>query len=186
MTQAIVTGQAEPLDWRTDSEIILAITAGDTYNEAVLEMARAANNRFRRGVFITTNRPYDTLRRHLDEGDIKLAGYAYIDCISGLTGLTPANRPDVQFIDSPTMLEKAAMRADQLLRRAGDDRVLLLDSLSTLAVYNGDETVAELAHNMITKLRMQQCPAVFLVVESQAEARLIASVAAHCDRMVRI
>lgn len=184
MTKAVVKKRTS-LTWDSDTEIILAVTEGGHYNESVQEMVQAAMARFSRAVFVTANRPHDSLTALLDAGNIERRGIAFVDCVSGLTGMTPPSTASVQYVDSPTLLEKVAMRADQLLKRAGDDRCLLVDSLSTLAVYNGEGAVSELAHNMITKLRMTKTPAAFLIVETQAESGLVEAVASHVDRMVR-
>ena len=173
--------------WPADDAILLVVTDGANYNHAVRQVAQAMAHRFQQGVYVTANRPHHVLRETLRSADIDLSRFFFIDCVTSLTGIMPAAEPSVMHVESPTMLEKMAMRAEQVLRRnPGKPRFLILDSLSTLSVYNGSQTVAELAHGLITKLRIQKIAAALILVEKQAGEELLDNVKPLCDDVLRV
>lgn len=164
--------------WERDDEIVLITTEGDGYNEALEQLGEATRERFDKSVFLSANRPHGSVRSIVGDG------FHYVDCISGLTGFMPSNEPDVLFIESPTLLEKAAMRAEQLLRRMPPPSALIVDSLSTLAMYNDPGTVTELAHNLISRLRLQQRAAALLIVQGKEKHGLVDALSTYADRVV--
>lgn len=183
---SVVAATPPGLGWKTGKEILLLITDGDHYNETLLHAAGDVTSRFDQTVFLSANRPVSLLRPVLEDAKVPLDGIQFVDCISAMTGIMPPREDGVLFIESPTMLEKTALRAQQFLKRAKGTCCLVVDSLSTLAVYNGEGAVGELVHNLVTALRMQGTPAVLIVVETQAEEGLIETAASHCDRVVRL
>ncbi|MGB1587011.1 MAG: DUF7504 family protein [Thermoplasmatota archaeon] len=166
------------MNWQP-GEILLVVTDGGRYNEVVQELAQTVDAHPGRGVLIAANRPHAALASALSQS------LDYVDCISGLTGFMPPNQPGVIYIESPTMLEKAALRAEQMLRRMEDPAGLIVDSLSTLAMYNDADTVAELAHNLITRLRTRNIGAALIVVDGTGGG-LIDALAPYCDRQTRV
>lgn len=185
MNAVLEAGQA--FAWPSDEAILLIVTDGAGYNRALRDTAGALARHYDAGVFLTANRPHHALRDLLGQEGIDASKFTFIDCVSSMTGIAPPAEPGVLHIESPTMMEKMAMRADQVLRRsAGRRRFVLLDSLSTLSVYNGANTVAEMAHNLITRLRMQSVGAALILVEKQAGEELLDTVKPLCDNVVRL
>ncbi|MEA3189421.1 MAG: hypothetical protein QOD77_3 [Thermoplasmata archaeon] len=173
-------------EWPDDG-ILLVVTSSTDYRQAVHRIVRLLTQRFPKGVYLTANRPHHFLRDAFAEDGVPRDALQYVDCVSGLTGIMPPPEPGVLYIESPTMLEKTAMRTEQLLRRQPQgERFLVVDSLSTLTVYNGVAAVAELTHNLVNRLRMQQIPAALVLVEKQAGDSLLDAVRPLCDGVVRL
>ena len=172
--------------WPSDEAILLFTMDGAGYNRAVQEVAQALVRHYDAGVFVTANRPHHALRESLGRVGVDVGKITFVDCVSSMTGIAPPTEPGVVHVESPTMLEKITMRADLVLRRAQGRRFLLLDSLSTLSVYNGTSTVAELVHNLVTRLRMAGIGAAFLLVDKQAGDDLLDTVQPLCDQVIRL
>lgn len=171
--------------WRPGRPVALVRTRPSRYNQSLAALTAALRERFSHGVIISANRPYDVLRSHLVDAGVNVEGIHFIDCITAMTGFMPQNGPDVMYIDGPVMLEKAGLRAEQLLRRMPEgDRFLLVDSLTTLELYNGPQTVAEMVHGLATRLRLHDNPAAFLLLRRGAQSALEDAVAGYCDDVV--
>ncbi len=170
--------------WPGKSDIVLVLTQAEHYAEALNSSIRALLTQFETGVVITANRPVSVLRQVLTDAGIDTKRVQFVDCISALTGVTPPNEPGVVYIDSPTLMEKTGLRAEQLLRRLPtDQRFLFVDSLSTLAVYNGTSAVSEMAHNLTTRMRLLGVGAGLLLVQGNNSVELQQSVEAQCDKV---
>ncbi|HET6399617.1 MAG TPA: hypothetical protein VFH47_08710 [Candidatus Thermoplasmatota archaeon] len=174
------------LDWPSDHAVLLAVTDGATYHQSLGRLAWALQQRFRHGVLVTANRPHSLLADALGRHGVDPARMQYIDCVSSMTGVPPLPQPGVHHIESPTLLEKTILRAEQLLRRTPEPRFLLVDSLSALAVFNGVQAVAELTHNLVTRLRLLQVPAALVTVERQAPPELLERTRAVMDGVLRL
>ncbi len=174
----------ETIKWPETKPVALFLTDGGGYKEAFVKIAESLIADHDGGVIITANRPTATLRPSLDAD---LSQVTFVDCISSMTGIMPPMERGVIHIESPTMLEKMALRAERALRAVpGDRRFLLLDSLSTLAVYNGPAAVRELTHNLVTRLRMLGVTGAFVLVQNQTDAMLVDAVRPLCDETVNL
>lgn len=161
------------LDWPQAAGMVLVVTDGAGYREAVQATASLLTQRCDGGVVVTANRPAPLLRDSLKGAGVDLTDVVFVDAISAMTGMPPAPEPDVHHVESPTMLEKMTLRAERALRGvAGRRRFLLLDSLSTLAMYNGVPAVTEFTHNLATRLRLLGVEGALLLVENVGQADL--------------
>jgi hypothetical protein len=163
--------------------VTLVVTDGAAYKDTVQQLLRRLHAQAPSGVFITANRPYEALRTLVDQDGLE--GIRFLDCVSALTGVPPASRPDAQFIESPTLLEKTALRAEVMLQRLEGPRFLVVDSLSTLAVYNDPRAVAEWVHHLVNRMRLQNVPVALILVERQAPPALLDLVSPLCDQVTR-
>lgn len=185
-TLARSTEDGRPLvGWPGDEEIVLVVTDGVDYNEAMREVTATIDPVFQHGLFVCANRPHRAVRDNAPKG-VDMGRFQYLDCVSAMTGIAPAPEPGVHFVESPTMLEKIGLRAEQMLKRSGDGpHILILDSLSTLSVYSDVQAVAEMVHTLVTRLRRLHAGAALILVERQAPAGLLDAIAPLCDRTVR-
>lgn len=179
MTGALVEPQR--LRWPDDDPIVLAVTDAMRYNEAMTRLCSLLLGQYQEGLVVTANRPCQSLRETYAKAGLDTDRLRFVDCVTSLTGLAPPPDARALHIESPTLLEKLAMRTEQTLRRMGHSRFLLLDSLSALAVYNGNAAVAELSHNLVTRLRVHRVPSALLLVSTPGTQALYDAVRPLCD-----
>ncbi len=170
--------------WPTKREVHLIRTDSEGYNKMLHDTIDALRSIAPRGVIVAANRPVRILKKALDDEGISYEGAYFIDCVTAMTGIMPPKDDDTMYIESPSMLEKIGLRAEQVLRHQGGDRFLLVDSLSTLAVYNGADAVVELAHTLLTRMRIHGVATGMLLVDNQADATLVDTMRALCDGVV--
>ena len=119
-------------------------------------------------LFVTADRPHGSWTAAWATADIDLARLFVIDAVSAMNGHQPTPRPaNTTFLPSPAMLEMMALRIEQLIRRHAPVRVVI-DSLNTLALYNGVAAVQAFAHYLANRLRDTAVGA-DLIVHSDAE-----------------
>lgn len=179
MTAAVL--EPPKVAWPDDGAIMLVVTDAVRYNASLESLCRVLLGRFQEGVVVTANRPYASLRSTLNAAGLDASRLRFVDCVTSLTGLAPPADPQAQFVESPTLLEKVVLRTEQMLKRLGHSKFLVVDSLSTLAVYNGNEAVAELTHNLVTRLRIQRTAAAFVVMTQPGSTALVDAVRPLCD-----
>ncbi len=124
-------------------------------------------------ILLCADRPFDHYRASFGTAGADMDRIHALDCVAALqSGAPHERRPNVHFLASPTMLEMMAMRIEQIAQRLGPGSHLVVDSLSTLALYNGVEPVQEFTHFLANRLRMRQVPGDFVVHDNPAGADL--------------
>ncbi len=170
-----------------DDTILLVTTKAESYNKNLCRLLKSLRNKYGHGVVITANRPYHVLAATMRDEGMDLKGLEFIDCISALTGHHPPNEPGVTFVDGPLLLEMIALRAQQLARfMPAGDRFLVLDSVSTLKLYNGSGPVTEMAHTLTTRMRLMDIPAAFIALADSGEEQLRHGIAGYCDQTLEL
>ncbi len=138
-------------------------------------------------VYVTANRPYAVVARHLEEAGVDVPAITFIDAVTRADGSSTNGAPrNVFFLQSPTMLEMIAMRIEQAMAREGSRGHMILDSLNALQLYNGLPLVQEFSHYLINRLRTRDV-AGDLVVLATAEGEVLArAVAGFTDSNHRL
>lgn len=122
-------------------------------------------------VFVTADRPSHVVRRVFEEASVDGGRVHCIDVITGLSGTQEAAE-NTTYLASPTMLEMIAIRIEQALCRMGPGSRVVLDSLNTLALYNGVEPMQEFTHFLANRLHLLGSGA-DLVVRDNADGAVI-------------
>lgn len=104
-------------------------------------------------LFVTADRPMGSWTTAWNDAALDPTRLFVIDAVSAMNGHQPTPRPtNATFLPSPAMLEMMALRIEQLIRRHAPVRVVI-DSLNTLALYNGVAAVQSFAHYLANRLR---------------------------------
>jgi len=122
------------------------------------------------GIYVTLNRPYVSLINILKKNKCRTDGVVFIDCITKTAGQN-GKAKDVVYVRSPqalTELSVAISRAAKELNRNNDapDKFLILDALTTLAVYNPPNTVSRFLHSLTNTTRILKLNCVLLSTET--------------------
>ncbi len=62
----------------------------------------------------------------------------------------------------------------------------MFDSLSTLLAYEGSSSIIQFSHNVITKLRINNCKAVFITLKEDINSELIKDLYMFVDKVVEL
>jgi len=137
-------------------------------------------------VYITVTRPFESFLRMF--GDLsKYPNVTFVDCISRASGIV---RRDDQciYIESPTMLEKVTMEVNNLFSKVpqGVGKYLILDSLTTLMIYNDVSLVTEFFYQLLNKTRAEGIHSISLVVEGGEEDKYINKLIYLSDKILKV
>ena len=132
-------------------------------------------------LYLAADRPAGVLDEAFRSGGVPSGRVHFLDAVTSLGTSPPQGAANVTFVPSPTMLEIIAMRLEQLAQRLGRPYVIL-DSLSTLALYAGPLPVQQFSHYVANRLRARGLKADFLVGDSAEGRQLAAQVAGYADR----
>jgi archaellum biogenesis ATPase FlaH len=176
------------IDWsletKGDKTVLLISSKSENHNQIVLSLLETLIlKRDMGGVYITISRPSDSIIDTLDAKGVPSENVFFVDCISQMSGkLAGIKRENVTYVDNPSSLEEISMFLERLLVKIkGDGKFIVLDSLSSLLIYNSDKSVREFAHFIINRARMQNITAVILSIEKKEAEDLVKTLAPMCD-----
>jgi len=95
----------------------------------------------------------------------------FIDCISRSSGISAYDK-ECNYIESPTMLEKLALEVINIFKGIEHDveKYLVIDSLSSLVVYNDSEIVREFVSLLMNRARSENIHIISIVIEEEVDA----------------
>ncbi len=135
-------------------------------------------------IYVTTNKPYSNLITIFKEHKIKYNKIFFIDCISGHVGIK-AESENCIFLDSPQNLTAISIAINESLKNIPEPKVLLLDSLSTLLLYNSAETIGKFSNFLINKIRTYKIQMLLIALESDTNKDVIQKIESFTDEVKR-
>jgi hypothetical protein len=165
----------------TANLVIVRVGDYNTAAHAILDYFQRAKTP---GVYVTINKPYTDLIRGLSTVPENVR---YVDSITALTGRGTPEVPRVIYLDSPlALVEMNLAIADELKKVVSNTKFLVVDSISTLLVYNSPQSVEKFCHTVIAKNRSENVIGVFLLIESEEHRSVVDTLAQFVDNVVFI
>lgn len=170
-----------------EGEIILFLVSAQKYLHVNLEILKEYVNKQKKYcVYITVNRSYNSLMEIFKKEKISTDRLFIIDAVTPV-GTTMKRVENAVFVGSPrglTNISIAATSAIQSMPKG--NRLLFLDTVSTLIIYNNVGTVTKFAHFLITKMREWGAGGAVISLEKETDKGLVNQLSPFCDRVVNI
>ncbi len=167
-----------------EKPVVLALVDPVRYQESVVELLRYFTGKTPRGIYVTLNKPFAVLTKTFEKAGIPLGSLFFVD---GITNV-PAMQEDASHtcLGSGIDLSNLAIATSRAVNRFPEDKFLVLDSLSTLLIYNDPKAVAKFAHLFTEKMRRWGAFGSLLTVEMNAERDVVLQLAPFCDKVLKI
>lgn len=132
-------------------------------------------------IYITSTIPSQSIKNVLTILEIDMERIFFVDCISHIMMGTAIRSEHVSFVESPTMLENIMLKVEYLLRSIEGKKIVLLDSINSLAIHNNTKILSEFLHIMVNNLRANEAYTVILSVEEQSSEEIVNMLGLLCD-----
>ncbi|HEC81807.1 MAG TPA: hypothetical protein ENI42_05225 [Thermoplasmatales archaeon] len=137
-------------------------------------------------VYVTVTRPFESFIKMF--GDLsRYPNVKFIDCISRASGIA-RNDEQCIYIESPTMLEHVTMELNSIFAKAPEasGRYLVIDSISTLMIYNDPALVTEFFYQLLNKTRAEGIHTISLTVEEGETDKYINKLIYLNDKIIKV
>ena len=162
--------------------VALAIIDAQKYNATNSKIMKELVNENVPGVYVTLNRPYETVKKILQQEKIDLSKIIFIDAVTKTVGGKIKKREDCLFIGSPENLSDISIAMDQaVMAIPKNEKFLFFDSLSTLLLYNEVQIVAQFIHFLSGKMRVWKVKGIIISLKRKADKDLISELQSFCD-----
>ncbi len=168
-------------------QIVLFLISSEKYvstNNRILKYY--INNKKCYCVYITVNRAYVSLMNLFGKERIDTKKMFIIDAITPLaTGVQRAG--NVVFIGSPNGLTNISITATEALKSMPkENRILFLDSLSALILYNSAGSVAKFTHFLANRMKAWDIGGAVISMEKETDEKMISQLSQFCDKVVKL
>ena len=154
------------------------------YSQANLALLRHLIEELHQGLYVSLNKPYETLHEELKQSNLDPSAIYCIDCVSKETGKF-SNSEKCLCLEDPSSLTELSVLTANLL----DDRkirFIILDSLSTLLLYNDAKEVEKFLHGLFNKTRKSNASIIITSPKEKSKEDLFAEITQFCDKEIEL
>lgn len=168
-------------------EIVLFLTSETKYAKTNLEILKYYINKLGNYcAYVTVNRPYASLMNDFKNQKIKTDKLLVIDAITPVGNQTQ-RAGNAIFIGSPRALTQISLIVTNALDKIPEGkRVLFLDSVSTLSVYNDLGTVSKFSNFLINKMREWKVSGAIISLEKEKADEISKYLSQIVDKVVEV
>ena len=173
------------------SVVVIETPLEENQTEIIADFLRSRKNN--KGIYVSSNRPTNDLTEKLlvYNFDLKEAlktnRMCVIDLVSKSIGANELSGGI--YVSSPSELSATQMAIEKAFERMNGEAGgtwLLLDSISTLLVYNSPGALLQFLHFLIGRLRVLQYDGVIFTVEGSVEEKTLATIRQFCDVVIKL
>jgi len=133
------------------------------------------------GVYVTLNKPYETMISTFKENNIDTKMILFIDAITKIVGGNVKKKGNCLFIGSPEKLSDISIAMDQAVMSLPQEKFVFFDSLSILLLYNNPRIVAKFIHFLSGKMRVWHVRGIIISLRKKEDKELIKELLQFCD-----
>lgn len=139
-------------------------------------------------IYLSVNRPYITVKEFLTENKIDEKRIQYLDAITKTIGGNTAYNGNCKFLESPTDLTGFGIGMTQAYNAFENKKnvYFILDTLSTLLVYNSPQSVIKFIHFLNNKTRVLGIKSALIAMKNDLSEQMIATISQFCDAVEEV
>jgi len=137
-------------------------------------------------VYVAVTKPYDTIVQNFEYIQEK-SNIMFIDCISRAAGI-PSQYSKCRYIESPVVLEKILLEIMNSYKKVpeGHEKYLIIDTLSSLLLYNDVNLVTEFLTHLTNRTRLSNIHNVSIVLEEETDENINKMIYLRSDKIIKL
>ena len=172
------------LDDLPEKYVVLLVIGHDKYDLLIANIAKNFTKKGFSGIFVTLNKGGEDLIAMLEKNKVDCTNLFVIDAVSK-KGTAPKPNKNISYVDSPQDLtELEAQIIDFAKKMQPGKSFLIVDSLSTLLVYNAEKTIEKFVHGLGEKMKEFGFKNVF-TIRSKTRPEIMDVLVQFSDRVIR-
>jgi hypothetical protein len=137
-------------------------------------------------IVITSNQPYDVLRKSYDKNGIPMDRIYVIDTVTKYAlGRDPDPVKNCRFVSNPGSLTDIGIAVTETFKEVqGENICLLFDSVNAMLVYISSQNITKFIHFVTNKLRLLHFSGIFLAMEKGLDPDVFIQLTTFVDEVV--
>jgi archaellum biogenesis ATPase FlaH len=165
-----------------ENSVLLCIISEESYQKRKADIIKALTSNSKNICYVSFTKPYQTLRNELKSAGFEGVSFFFIDTLT-MSVQSPPKADDCIFVQAPNSLVDISVAISKVISREAKANILI-DSLSSLLVYQDSHTLIKFLHNIINKMRIQNVKIVFLVFRKDISSELIKDLYMFVDKVL--
>ncbi len=137
-----------------------------------------------KGIIVSANKPFMTAKENWQKFDI-LDSLKYLDCASTIAGANPQDK-NLFLINNPADLTSLGICIHKCVASNSEKEFLIVDSLTTLLIYNKEKDLIAFAHQLGMTLKSIKITTFFLMVEMETTKEMLKFLSTIADKIVHL
>jgi hypothetical protein len=151
----------------------------DTANQVIKSNTKSAS-----GVYVALNRPHESIEKTMKADGIKTDKLFFVDCVN-VSGGGVGDNNKVSHIQNPSDLTSMNIAVNQFMEKIDGKKFLVLDSLTTLLIYNKENLVIMFVKSLIDEMRKSNAKLIVLTPELSG-GELLNKIALFFDKVMKV
>jgi len=163
---------------KSNQNIVLEVHAG-FHRDNVLKANKLVSDKFGHILYVTTTKPFTSMKAELEKEGIDLQKYRFVDCVSKKAALAGAGGNAI-FVDSPKSLTELAIAISGVVKLKEVD-LLFFDSVSPLLVYNDELKVVKFLHYLMVLIKENKTKGIFVIMANDLARKVVREIELFAD-----
>ncbi len=160
----------------------IVITNNDDFNDAVIGIVKSIGNSATI-VMVSFNKP-SSMFESIFKGKSK-CDFFYVDLVTQVATGEPQKKENVVFLASQRNLTDLSITLSEVLNRISGKKFVILDSLTTMLLYNDSNTTTQFLQFLANRLRLWNTSSFILTMEGKGEEEVIRVVSQVVDKIIK-
>ncbi|WAI00605.1 DUF7504 family protein [Methanogenium organophilum] len=169
-----------------EAYIYLVLSEPQNLRKRNIEIIKEISEKGFTTIVITTNEPYNVLRKDYEKSGINLNKVHFIDAITKYAiGREPDGAINCTFINNPSNLTDMGIAVTELLKTIEGNKVwVLINSVNSMLIHISSANLTKFIHFIASKLKILDISGVFLAVEKGIEPSVLSQLQSFVDDVV--
>jgi hypothetical protein len=167
------------------SNSLVLVIPPEKYRDILLESVYQLSTFTPKIGYISINRVINQIRKSIAETGASPESFYFVDCITKSIIATPEKHPNTDYVSSPNDLTKTSIAITKMLKKF-EPEFVILDSMSTLLIYESIETSSIFLHALVNRITSYGSKFLLLSVPGEKEEKLIKNLSLVVDKIERI
>ncbi|MFH1239814.1 MAG: ATPase domain-containing protein [Candidatus Diapherotrites archaeon] len=177
---------AEVMNNTNHASVILLIENMSYHADTRIELLRYLKSNEYEGVYVTLNTPIANLIDIFEKSSINIENIYFIDGITKTTESEIIESEHCRYLESPRDVVDLSFLIDEFLNKIKHPkRFVVIDSISTLMVYNSEQAIKQFAHSVTGKIKSKKASGV-IIASDDTDKDALNSIAHFCDKTLKL
>jgi KaiC/GvpD/RAD55 family RecA-like ATPase len=177
-----------PLTDIRDEEIYLIMASAAEIRASNIQLIRILLEKGYHVLVITTNQPYDILKKNYEKNGIAMERISVVDTVTKYAiGHDHAPVANCRFVSNPADMTSIGIAVTESLSGLKGEKVsLLFDSVNSMLIYISSANITKFIHFTTNKLRLMGFSGIFLAVEKGLDPDVLTQLTTFVDEVVDV
>ncbi len=166
------------------NKTILYVVSPKAYEAKLIKILRGAKGYTT--IYVGTSKDTMQLQADFKRNKLDISRFFFIDCTSKQAQEKIKAPSNTICIKNPGSLTEISLTISEVIKQIQGKKLLVVESLSSLLVYNSSILVSKFSNFLINNIQAHQIRGIFIVVNSDMSAELVAQVGSACDEIKNI